>query len=154
MLDKRMIIHYLISIIYTSLFLITSTIYWYYNIKDMYSSIYKEMYQDTFTIQINNLEKVNSQNINNVKSYKINLKNEEEDHEYKIFLISNNYNSSLTNNYIKYQINDLPVNSLNMDGLLYLNYLTKDKEEEINLKIWISDTYDGNTNYQGSLIVI
>lgn len=41
-----------------------------------------------------------------------------------------------------------------MDGLLYLNYLTKDKEEEINLKIWISDTYDGKTNYQGSIIVI
>ena len=29
-----------------------------------------------------------------------------------------------------------------------------DKEEELNLKIWISDTYNGNTNYQGSLIVI
>ena len=150
---KRMIVHYLISIIYTSLFLITTTIYWYYNIKDRYSLTYNDLYNDILTIQVSDLEKVNNQNINNIKSYKINLKNEE-DHEYKIFLINNNYNSTLTNNYIKYQINDLPVNSLNMDGLLYLNYLTKDKEEEINLKIWISDTYDGKTNYQGSIIVI
>ena len=40
-----------------------------------------------------------------------------------------------------------------MDGMIYLDNLNSLEEKNINLKIWISDSYIGDINYQGYIVV-
>ncbi len=149
---KRIIIRHVISIITTTLFLIVST-YMYIN-KDftLYHDYLNIKVQEV--INIENLEQVSDKNSQSLKSYNFDIKNEEEDNkEVKIIVASNVLNNKINNNYIKYSINNQGIHSLNMDGVIYIENLKSLESKNIDLKIWISDTYSGELNYNGSVIV-
>ena len=61
--------------------------------------------------------------------------------------------NNISNNYIKYSINNNDIKSLNQDGIIYLDSLEKLETKEIDLKIWISETYKGELNYNGRVVV-
>ena len=59
----------------------------------------------------------------------------------------------VNNNYLKYSINGSDIHSLNMDGVIYIDKLDSYETKNIDLKVWISDTYQGELNYNGRCIV-
>ena len=105
-------------------------------------------------IKLDNLKQVSDKETNSLASYEVSLKNNTLDKQkMMVYIMKSNLNSNLTNNYIKYQINDYGINSLNMDGMVYLDNINSLEEKNINLKVWISDSYLGDTNYQGYIVV-
>lgn len=153
-MSNKLIRYYIINIIYTTIFLIGSTTYWYFNIKGIQDNLDDYNIHVVNEIKLNNLEQVSDKETNSLASYEVSLKNNTLDKQkMMVYIMKSNLNSNLTNNYIKYQINDYYINSLNMDGMIYLDNLNGLEEKNINLKIWISDTYQGDTNYQGYIVV-
>ena len=103
---------------------------------------------------MDNLKQVSDKETNSLASYEVSLKNNTLDKKkMMVYIMKSNLNSNLTNNYIKYQINNYGINSLNMDGMVYLDNINSLEEKNINLKVWISDSYLGDTNYQGYIVV-
>ena len=156
MSDKRFYIYHITSIICTTLFLIISTIYWYFNIRGINKIDYnlQQMAVVSNEIKLDSLKQVSDKETKNLNSYDVSLSNlTTEKRKFKVYIMKSNYNKTLTNNYIKYQINDNCINSLNMDGMIYLDDLNSLEEKNINLKIWISDSYLGDINYQGYIVV-
>lgn len=157
MSDKKFFVYHLTSIIYTTLFLIISTTYWYFNIRGIQDNIdadLKQMAVVSNEIKLDNLKQLNDNETKYLNSYDVSLTNQtNEKRKVKVYIMKSNLNKNLTNNYIKYQINDYNINSLNMDGMIYLDNLNSLEEKNINLKIWISDSYIGDINYQGYIVV-
>lgn len=153
-MSNKLIRYYIINIIYTTIFLIGSTTYWYFNIKGIQDNLDDYNIHVVNEIKLNNLEQVSDKETNSLASYEVSLKNNTLDKQkMMVYIMKSNLNSNLTNNYIKFQINDYGINSLNMDGMIYLDNLNSLEEKNINLKIWISDSYQGDTNYQGYIVV-
>lgn len=157
MSDKKFLVYHLTSIIYTTLFLIISTTYWYFNIRGIQDNIdadLKQMAVVSNEIKLDNLKQLSDNETKDLNSYDVSLTNQtNEKRKVKVYIMKSNLNKNLTNNYIKYQINDYNINSLNMDGMIYLDDLNSLEEKNINLKIWISDSYIGDINYQGYIVV-
>ena len=157
MSDKKFFVYHLTSIIYTTLFLIISTTYWYFNIRGIQDNIdadLKQMAVVSNEIKLDNLKQLSDNETKYLNSYDVSLINQtNEKRKVKVYIMKSNLNKNLTNNYIKYQINDYNINSLNMDGMIYLDNLNSLEEKNINLKIWISDSYIGDNNYQGYIVV-
>ena len=157
MSDKKFFVYHLTSIIYTTLFLIISTTYWYFNIRGIQDNIdadLKQMAVVSNEIKLDNLKQLSDNETKYLNSYDVSLTNQtNEKRKVKVYIMKSNLNKNLTNNYIKYQINDYNINSLNMDGMIYLDNLNSLEEKNINLKIWISDSYKGDINYQGYIVV-
>ena len=157
MSDKKFFVYHLTSIIYTTLFLIISTTYWYFNIRGIQDNIdvdLKQMAVVSNEIKLDNLKQLSDNETKYLNSYDVSLINQtNEKRKVKVYIMKSNLNKNLTNNYIKYQINDYNINSLNMDGMIYLDNLNSLEEKNINLKIWISDSYIGDINYQGYIVV-
>ena len=146
--------YYIINIIYTTIFLIGSTTYWYFNIKGIQDNLDDYNIHVVNEIKLDNLKQVSDKETNSLASYEVSLKNNTFDKQkMMVYIMKSNLNSNLTNNYIKYQINDYGINSLNMDGMVYLDNINSLEEKNINLKVWISDSYLGDTNYQGYIVV-
>lgn len=153
-MSNKLIRYYIINIIYTTIFLIGSTTYWYFNIKGIQDNLDDYNIHVVNEIKLNNLEQVSDKETNSLASYEVSLKNNTLDKQkMMVYIMKSNLNTDLTNNYIKYQINDYGINSLNMDGMIYLDNLNSSEEKNINLKVWISDSYLGDTNYQGYIVV-
>ena len=153
-MSNKLIRYYIINIIYTTIFLIGSTTYWYFNIKGIQDNLDDYNIHVVNEIKLDNLEQVSDKETNSLASYEVSLKNNTLDKQkMMVYIMKSNLNSNLTNNYIKYQINDYGINSLNMDGMIYLDNLNSLEEKNINLKVWISDSYLGDTNYQGYIVV-
>ena len=72
----------------------------------------------------------------------------------KIAIVPNIINNNISNNYLKYTINNSAIHSLNMDGIIYIDNIKINEVKDISLKIWISDTYKGTLNYSGRVIII
>lgn len=157
MSDKKFLVYHITSIIYTTLFLIISTTYWYFNIRGIQDNIdadLKQMAVVSNEIKLDNLKQLSDNETKDLNSYDVSLTNQtNEKRKVKVYIMKSNLNKNLTNNYIKYQINDYNINSLNMDGMIYLDDLNSLEEKNINLKIWISDSYIGDINYQGYIVV-
>ena len=146
--------YYIINIIYTTIFLIGSTTYWYFNIKGIQDNLDDYNIHVVNEIKLDNLKQVSDKETNSLASYEVSLKNNTLDKKkMMVYIMKSNLNSNLTNNYIKYQINNYGINSLNMDGMVYLDNINSLEEKNINLKVWISDSYLGDTNYQGYIVV-
>lgn len=153
-MSNKLIRYYIINIIYTTIFLIGSTTYWYFNIKGIQDNLDDYNIHVVNEIKLDNLKQVSDKETNSLASYEVSLKNNTLDKKkMMVYIMKSNLNSNLTNNYIKYQINDYGINSLNMDGMVYLNNINSLEEKNINLKVWISDSYLGDTNYQGYIVV-
>ena len=155
--NKKFFVYHIKSIIYTTLFLIISTTYWYFNIRGIQDNIdadLKQMAVVSNEIKLDNLKQLSDNETKYLNSYDVSLTNQtNEKRKVKVYIMKSNLNKNLTNNYIKYQMNDYNINSLNMDGMIYLDNLNSLEEKNINLKIWISDSYKGDINYQGYIVV-
>mgnify|MGYP004524466349 FL=1 len=153
-MSNKLIRYYIINIIYTTIFLIGSTTYWYFNIKGIQDNLDDYNIHVVNEIKLDNLKQVSDKETNSLASYEVSLKNNTLDKQkMMVYIMKSNLNSNLTNNYIKYQINDYGINSLNMDGMIYLDNINSLEEKNIDLKVWISDSYLGDTNYQGYIVV-
>ena len=153
-MSNKLIRYYIINIIYTTIFLIGSTTYWYFNIKGIQDNLDDYNIHVVNEIKLDNLKQVSDKETNSVASYEVSLKNNTFDKQkMMVYIMKSNLNSNLTNNYIKYQINNYGINSLNMDGMNYLDNINSLEEKNIDLKVWISDSYLGDTNYQGYIVV-
>lgn len=97
---------------------------------------------------------MNEKNINDLNGYSFNISNQSDSkQDIKISIVPNLLTNNVSNNYIKYMINNESVHSLNMDGIIYIDNIDEQEIKSINLKIWISDTYPGDLNYNGRVIV-
>lgn len=153
-MSNKLIRYYIINIIYTTIFLIGSTTYWYFNIKGIQDNLDDYNIHVVNEIKLDDLKQVSDKETNSLASYEVSLKNNTFDKKkMMVYIMKSNLNSNLTNNYIKYQINDYGINSLNMDGMIYLDNINSLEEKNIDLKVWISDSYLGDTNYQGYIVV-
>ena len=153
-MSNKLIRSYIIDLIFTTIFLIGSTTYWYFNIKGIQDNLDDYNIHVTNEIKLDNLKQVSDKETNSLASYEVSLKNNTLDKQkMMVYIMKSNLNSNLTNNYIKYQINNYGINSLNMDGMIYLDNINSLEEKNINLKVWISDSYLGDTNYQGYIVV-
>ncbi len=153
-MSNKLIRYYIINIIYTTIFLIGSTTYWYFNIKGIQDNLDDYNIHVVNEIKLDNLKQVSDRETNSLASYEVSLKNNTLDKKkMMVYIMKSNLNSNLTNNYIKYQINNYGINSLNMDGMIYLDNINSLEEKNIDLKVWISDSYLGDTNYQGYIVV-
>lgn len=153
-MSNKLIRYYIINIIYTTIFLIGSTTYWYFNIKGIQDNLDNYNIHVVNEIKLDNLKQVSDKETNSLASYEVSLKNNTLDKQkMMVYIMKSNLNSNLTNNYIKYQINDYGINSLNMDGMIYLDNINSLEEKNIDLKVWISDSYLGDINYQGYIVV-
>ena len=153
-MSNKLIRYYIINIIYTTIFLIGSTTYWYFNIKGIQDNLDDYNIHVVNEIKLDNLKQVSDKETNSLASYEVSLKNNTLDKQkMMVYIMKSNLNSNLTNNYIKYQINNYGINSLNMDGMVYLDNINSLEEKNIDLKVWISDSYLGDTNYQGYIVV-
>lgn len=153
-MSNKLIRSYIIDLIFTTIFLIGSTTYWYFNIKGIQDNLDDYNIHVVNEIKLDNLKQVSDKETNSLASYEVSLKNNTLDKQkMMVYIMKSNLNSNLTNNYIKYQINDYGINSLNMDGMIYLDNINSLEEKNIDLKVWISDSYLGDTNYQGYIVV-
>ena len=41
-----------------------------------------------------------------------------------------------------------------MDGMIIVDTINSRESMNINIKLWISDTYEGDLNYEGRVIVL
>ena len=72
----------------------------------------------------------------------------------KVYIVSDVMKNNIDNNYIKYQINGSDVKTLNMDGMIIVDTMQSNSKKNINLKLWISDTYEGDLSYSGRVVVV
>ena len=140
--------HYLICrIIITFVFLVSSTYIWFNRKVEIYHDVDKK-------IVSNEVEFVNIEKVNNT-SYNLKVENLNETNEtFRIYIVPSLLNSNVSNNYIKYQINDGSIRTLNMDGMIFSDVIMKKEIKDFSLKLWISDTYKGDLNFSGKVVVI
>ena len=152
---KKRILYHVSSIVFTSLFLVLSTYYWFYS-KDF--SIYKEIRNENLLVSsdivFHSLKQVRDENINDLNDYTFRIQNKDtKNQSIKISIVPDLLQNNISNNYVKYVINDGGIHSLNMDGVIYIDDILEEETREIHLKIWISETYAGNLNYKGRVVV-
>ena len=129
--------------------MIISTTLWFTRKVLVYHEIPTSLASNEVTIS--NLKKLSD---NDNTSYNIKIENKENTEEnFKVYIVPDVLSSSVSNNYIKYQIDDNSVKTLNMDGMIMISKLEGFESKDINLKLWISDTYNGDLNYEGRVVV-
>ena len=135
-------------IIFTTVFLIVSTYIWFNRRVEIYHNVESKFTNNL--IEINDLSKSSDNN----QVYHLSIENKEnEEQKFKVYLIADVMKNNIKNNYIKYQINDNDIKTLNMDGMIMIDKLNSKEEKNINLKVWVSDTYDGDLSYSGRIVV-
>ena len=146
----------LISIFEVLIFLIISTIIWF-NYREKNISYYDYSKKDILVSQditLSNLKQSNEKNLDKIEAYNLELSNlANESQDIKIFVARDLIDNSISNNYLKYSINDGKVHSLNMDGVIYIDNLDSKETKKLTLKFFISDTYQGDLNYKGRVVV-
>ena len=154
-LYRKIVFKHIMSIITTLLFLIVSTYCWF-NLRnrEIYETYVPENVSISSEVVLNSLEKISDDNIANLNGYDFTISNTgNKTEDFKIMIIGDLLQKNVSNNYIKYSINNNKVRSLNMDGIIYIDNLNESETKDINLKIWISDTYQGDLGYNGRVIV-
>ena len=136
-------------IIFTSLFVIISTNIWFTRKVEVYHVVPNNVL--SHEVVISNLRRLSDDDDN---TYKLELENKNDDAlDIKVYIVPSLVDESVSNNYIKYQVNDGNVKTLNMDGIIIISKLEALEKKDINLKVWLSDTYEGNLNYEGRIVV-
>ena len=147
---------FLISrMIITILFLTFSSYIWF-NLKDfsVYKIDTKENILVSKNISFSSLKQVSDKDILDIEEYNFQIENKDiNNQDIKIAIVPDVIGNNISNNYLKYIINDGEIHSLNMDGIIYIDNIETQEVKDISLKIWISDTYNGSLNYSGRVIV-
>lgn len=142
-------------IIITILFLTFSSYIWF-NLKDF--NVYKTNTRENIIVSENitfsSLKQVSDNDVLKIEEYNFQIENKAVNNQnIKITIVPDVIQNNISNNYLKYIINDGEIHSLNMDGIVYIDNIEKEEIKDISLKIWISDTYNGSLNYSGRVIV-
>lgn len=142
-------------IIITILFLTFSSYIWF-NLKDF--TVYKTNTRENIIVSENitfsSLKQVSDNDVLKIEEYNFQIENKAVNNQnIKITIVPDVIGNNISNNYLKYIINDGEIHSLNMDGIVYIDNIEKEEIKDISLKIWISDTYNGSLNYSGRVIV-
>ncbi len=142
-------------IIITILFLTFSSYIWF-NLKDF--NVYKTNTRENIIVSENitfsSLKQVSDNDVLKIEEYNFQIENKAVNNQnIKITIVPDVIQNNISNNYLKYIINDGEIHSLNMDGIVYIDNIEKEEVKDISLKIWISDTYNGSLNYSGRVIV-
>ena len=133
-------------IIFTTLFLIISTTIWFTRKVDVYHDVKSNVKSNQ--IVFSNISK------NNTEIYNLKLENTNNSKQnVKVFIVPDVMKNNLDNNYIKYQINNKDIKTLNMDGMIIVDTIDSLEEKNIELKLWVSDTYNGDLSYSGRIVV-
>ena len=136
----------ILQIIYTFIFLISSTYIWFFGKEN---NIYQKVSTNIFMDPIEFTSLANESSM-----YQFTIENKETTKQkVTISIVPNLLQNNISNNYIKYQLNGDSIRSLNMDGIIYINSLESLEKKDIELKLWISDSYTGPLNYNGRIIV-
>lgn len=134
-------------IIFTSLFLIISTIIWANRRVSIYHQIDNVVSMNE--IMISDIKK---DDINNI--YHLKLENTKDDTQnIKLYIVPDVLKDNINNNYMKYQINDKEVKTLNTDGMILVDKINGLEEKELDVKLWVSDSYEGNQTYSGRIVI-
>ena len=166
---KKEIRGYIISIILTMVLFIVGTISWY-NLHINYEKA-NNLLNNLKEIQVNgevvlsDLRKMSDKKAKNINGYKFTLKTTKQDNQaFCIKLVDDYYNEydniqNIDNNYLRYMIKKdngkySEIRSLNMDGSIYFDSLKNNETSTYELKIWISENYQGEVNYQGNLVTV
>lgn len=137
-------------IIVTLIFLISSTCIWFNKKAEIYHEIKNEI--KTNEIVISDLKRLNE---SDKKIYNLRVENTSSvEKNIKVYIVPTVLIENVSNNYIKYQIDNNEIRTLNMDGMIIVSKLDTNEKKEINLKVWISDTYEGELNYNGRIVVV
>ena len=129
--------------------MIISTYVWFNKNTSVYHEVKTSITSNE--VKISNLKRLSD---NDTRSYNIKIENKENQQEkFKVYIIPDVLSTSISNNYIKYQVNDNNIKTLNMDGMIMISELEGLETKDINLKLWISDTYNGDLNYEGRVVV-
>lgn len=147
------LLYYSSSIVITIVFLIFSTYYWF-NVKEFNVSA-MEINNSNITITgdyiINDLQKLNNTN----NKYQISITNSGDCKEtFKLAICNLFIKNNINNNYIKYSVNNNYVKTLNNDGIIYINEINPQESLNLEIKLWISDTYDGTEKFTGTIDII
>lgn len=136
-------------IIFTLGFVIISTFVWFNRQVIVYHDVKNNL--ESNEIIVSNLKKLKD---DDDTSYNLIINNKKDfEQDVKVYIVPTVLSNSAPNNYIKYQINDGNIKTLNMDGMIMVSKLDSFESVNLNLKLWISDTYDGILNYEGRVIV-
>ena len=136
-------------IIFTFLFLIISTTVWFNRRVEIYHDIETKI--ESNDVVVSDLKRLSE---SDDKVYNLRINNKENDkQDIKVYIVPTVLSESAPNNYIKYQVNDGNIKTLNMDGMIMVDTIDSLETMDINLKLWISDTYQGDLNYEGRVIV-
>ena len=133
-------------IIITILFLTFSSYIWF-NLKDF--TVYKTNTRENIIVSENitfsSLKQVSDNDVLKIEEYNFQIENKAVNNQnIKITIVPDVIQNNISNNYLKYIINDGEIHSLNMDGIVYIDNIEKEEIKDISLKIWISDTYKGS----------
>ena len=137
-------------IIFTTLFLVFSTVLWFTRKVEVYHFVETKVQSNEVVFA--GLSKI-SEKENQV--YRLKLENKDDiEQKVKVYIIPDILQNNINNNYIKYQINNKEIKTLNMDGMILVDKMAGLEEKEIELKIWVSDTYTGNLSYSGRVVIV
>ena len=148
------IIYYSLEIIVTVVFLVVSTFIWFNKNLDIRKNYLQENILVSEDIKLSYLNQVSDLEIDSIETIKFDVTNKTNGKkEFKLIVVSDLLKDNINNNYIKYKLNDGRIKSLNSDGIICYDNLLEDETKEFSLKIWISETYSGNLNYNGEIMV-
>ena len=133
-------------IIFTIVFLIISTNIWFTRKIDIYHDVKTNIKSNE--IVFSNVSK-NSNEVYNLKLENTNNSRQ----NIKVYIVPDIMKNNIDNNYIKYQINNKDIKTLNMDGMIIVDTIDSLEEKNIELKLWVSDTYNGDLSYSGRIVV-
>ena len=135
-------------IIFTFIFMISSTYIWFNRKVDVYHEVKTSVVSNEVTFsnlkRLSEGSEIYNLKIENLDDYKKNI---------RVYIVPDILKNNISNNYIKYQINNNTVKTLNMDGMIMASTIDIKEEKNISLKLWISDTYIGDLNYEGRVVV-
>lgn len=133
-------------IIFTTLFLIISTAIWFTKKVDVYHDVQTNIQSNE--VVFSDISK------NDNTIYHLKLENKEStEQKVKVYIMPDIMKNNIDNNYIKYQINNNDVKTLNTDGMIIVDTMNSLEEKNIELKLWVSDTYNGDLSYSGRVVV-
>lgn len=153
----------IISIVITLCFFVIGTFLWqklhinYLNTQSFLNNL--EEVSINNELVLSDLKKISDKKSKGLDSYTFTVNNLESDEKSFYIKLIDYSNEKISNNYLHYMIKKdngkySEIRSLNMDGAIYFDSLKNNETSTYELKIWISENYQGEVNYQGNLVTV
>lgn len=153
----------IISIVITLCFFVIGTFLWqrlhtnYLNTQSFLNSLEDVSVKNELVLS--DLKKISDKKSKGLDSYTFTVNNLESDEKSFYIKLIDYSNKKISNNYLHYMIKKdngkySEIRSLNMDGSIYFDSLKNNETSTYEIKIWISENYQGEINYQGNLVTI